>query len=230
MTKMFQPIRLFLFWGFGVCLPLLAQSKHSINMYWISDIVFILHCLTRSVMQIHSFWKHGRMKEWIAPACWHVYKIQLRSNIKRETMENPVIHLPPVGRRVRLSDSLTKNSIGKEKSHNVTAEKPSKHSLSLVIRQAAPGCRVTLPSAEFFPRAHSCSLTTSKTTEKARLGDSLQDAWPVPLKNIKVIERKREKGKTEQLSHSKRTGETGQPYTMWRPGSDTGTQSAECGY
>ena len=117
-------------------------------------------------------------------------------------MENPVIHLPPVGRRVRLSDSLTKNSIGKEKSHNVTAEKPSKHSLSLVIGRVAPGCRVTLPSAVFFPGVHSCSLTTSKTTEKARLGDSLQDAWPVPLKNIKVIERKREKGKTEQLSHS----------------------------
>lgn len=81
------------------------------------------------------------------------------------------------------------------------------------------GWWATLPCAAFFPGAHSSSPTKGKTTEKARLGDSLQDIWLVSLKAIKVTEKKG--GEKERLSdchRAERTGEACQPRAMWCPG------------
>lgn len=118
---------------------------------------------------------------------------------------------PPVWRWVWLSDSLTKNSIGKRKKCTDTVEKPSKYNRNQVIRLSSPGMscgyQVTpdkmgqegnFTSAVYLAGTLSSSLIKSKTTEKARLGDILQDTWPVSLKTIKVMRKK--KIKKEKLS------------------------------
>lgn len=89
------------------------------------------------------------------------------------------------------------------KNCTVTVEKPSKYICNQVIRLSSPGMscgdQVTpdmtgeegnFTSAVSLTGTHSSSLIKSKTTEKARLWDILQDTWPVSLMRKKKNNRK----------------------------------------
>lgn len=150
------------------------------------------------------------MHRWVNGSTIFAYLLNWAQVWKLKTMENPVIHLPSVWKWAWLSDSLTKKSIGKEKKNsNITVEKPSKYNLN---KWSGYCHRVSIPdrmrqkayitSTVFFPKTHSSSLIN--ITEKARLGDILQDTWPAFLKTIKVIKKKKKKRKrnTETLSQT----------------------------
>lgn len=75
------------------------------------------------------------------------------------------------------------------------------------------------------PRPHTHRLIIRKTSDKTQLGDSLQNNWPLVLKTIKVIYKKKKKENKEKMGNrSEETEETQWLNAIWYPGWDSGTE------